>query len=476
MKFKNVIKRKSILIFVSIFFVHVIWLINTTNFAYAFHDLKIKLPLLVLPIIYGTTPKIKFNEFKAILLIFVASVIVSTWVTTVVMLGWTDHNILDWREASLFVSHIRLSLFVVMSICILFYFVAFNNKYFVRWHLAYVICIAWLVIFLILLGSITGIVILVALIPIVSFYWVRKYKLRKKSLAVIVFNILLFALTGFYVHKAYVKFYTIKDYGTELEPQTPNGNPYYHNLERNDYENGYRIWVYLSEEELKEEWNKVSEIKYHQQDKKGHMIKHTLIRYLTSLGLRKDSVGISKLSEKDIEMIENGYANYIHKKKFSVYSRLHTVIWEIDTYKKTGNPNGHSLTQRIEYLDNAFNLIKDNLWFGVGTGDINDEIMKQYERDSSILHLKWRHRPHNQYVTFLATFGMLGLFWILIAMFYAPFYEKKLTDYFFLVFLIIAMFSMLNEDTLETQAGVTFFAFFYAFFLYMSKDSKPLPQ
>ena len=39
-------------------------------------------------------------------------------------------------------------------------------------------------------------------------------------------------------------------------------------------------------------------------------------------------------------------------------------------------------------------------------------------------------------------------------------------DYYYLVFIAIAMLSMINEDTLETQAGVTFFAFFNSFLLF----------
>jgi hypothetical protein len=38
-------------------------------------------------------------------------------------------------------------------------------------------------------------------------------------------------------------------------------------------------------------------------------------------------------------------------------------------------------------------------------------------------------------------------------------------DYFYYVFLIIALSSMLTEDTLETQAGVTYFALFNSLLL-----------
>jgi len=41
-----------------------------------------------------------------------------------------------------------------------------------------------------------------------------------------------------------------------------------------------------------------------------------------------------------------------------------------------------------------------------------------------------------------------------------------------MTFFCIALLSMLNEDTLETQAGVTFFAFFYCFFIWGKEDKQ----
>jgi len=51
---------------------------------------------------------------------------------------------------------------------------------------------------------------------------------------------------------------------------------------------------------------------------------------------------------------------------------------------------------------------------------------------------------------------------------------RKFSDYFFLVFFIIVMLSMIPEDTIESQAGVTFFAFFYSLFLFGKKEEDPI--
>ena len=44
--------------------------------------------------------------------------------------------------------------------------------------------------------------------------------------------------------------------------------------------------------------------------------------------------------------------------------------------------------------------------------------------------------------------------------------------FFYLVFFLIMVFSMLSDDTLETQAGATLFAFFMAFLLFGRKTKN----
>ena len=43
---------------------------------------------------------------------------------------------------------------------------------------------------------------------------------------------------------------------------------------------------------------------------RGQDLQYTMFRYLTSKGLRKDSVGVSKLTILDVKNIEHGITNY----------------------------------------------------------------------------------------------------------------------------------------------------------------------
>ena len=50
--------------------------------------------------------------------------------------------------------------------------------------------------------------------------------------------------------------------------------------------------------------------------------------------------------------------------------------------------------------------------------------------------------------------------------------SRRNHTYLYMVFLTIMLLSMFPEDTLETQAGATLFAFFMALLLVMRTDSE----
>jgi len=185
--------------------------------------------------------------------------------------------------------------------------------------------------------------------------------------------ITIFLLIATFLTHAISKFYAVEKVDFDnLEQFTASGNPYQHNTKWKQIENGYYVWLYVCPQELKKEWNRRSDIPYESKDKNGQQIKTTLIRYLTSKGFRKDSVGISKLTSEDIKNIENGIANYIYTNRYALYPKIYQTIWEIDVYRKGANPAGNSITQRWEFLKTAFSIIQNNFWFGTGTGDVQD--------------------------------------------------------------------------------------------------------
>jgi O-antigen ligase len=191
---------------------------------------------------------------------------------------------------------------------------------------------------------------------------------------------------------------------------------------------------------------------------------------LASKNLRKDAEGINQLTLDDIRAVEHGVANYKYTNLSSLKGRIYETWWEFDLYKRSGDPNGHSLTQRFEYWKTALAIITENRLIGVGTGDVKAAIDEQYEKSNSTLYKEFRLRTHNQYLSIAIAFGSIGLAWFLFTLIYPMLKQKMLFDYLYITFFIITVISFFTEDTLETQAGATFFAFFNSFFLLARAD------
>ena len=197
-----------------------------------------------------------------------------------------------------------------------------------------------------------------------------------------------------------------------------------------------------------------------------------MVRFLSSKGLRKDAEGLSKLNRTEIHSIERGIANVNYQEISNIHARLLQIMWEFDLFIKGGNPNGHSVTQRFEFWKAGWGIASSNLLIGVGTGDMPNTFHQQYIKMQSSLDIQHQLRSHNQYLAILVSFGIIGLIYFLIAFFFPLFSMGRKIGYLFAVYFIISIISMLSEDTLETQAGATFAAFFFSLLLFGRPDYK----
>jgi hypothetical protein len=470
--------RKTVFFFLLIFIVHILWLIPTQDFAYAFRDLRIKLPLLLLPLIAGTSRSLRENELKMILVAFIAGVLASSIVSTY-RLSTSSVQMADIRNISVFISHIRLSLLVNIAIFSILYLLitgSFQWQRIIRntlWA-----SLAWFMLFLFILQSITGLIIFIITGMLFLFkfssvfekrYWYIRYPLQ--------YGLSAFVLI-FSVYSIFVMFSFLKKPVDEsnLRSHTESGAEYVHYLSNRQVENGNYVWINICEPELQREWNRKSSIDYHGQDLKGHELRYTLIRYLASLGLDKDAEGMAQLTETDIINIERGMANHIYQNYKWLYPRIYQIIWEVDNYRKGGNPSGHSFAQRIEYWKAGFGIIRNNFLFGTGTGDVALAYKNYYAENESRLAPEWQLRAHNQFLTFFVSFGLAGFLVVLFGMISPLIIEKRIWQILPFTFICIALLSMLTEDTLETQAGATFFAFFYALFIFAHEKVEEHPD
>ncbi len=463
-KFRTFFQNRAAVIVVSLYFLHVIGLLWTSDFEYAIKDLRTKAPILALPIIISTSPLLSRRNFHHFMLLFIAANVAGSLLSMHELL---TKEIAEIRLISLFISHIRFSLDICIAIFAGGYIFFAEKGYSTFVKILIAAAIVWLAIFLAIMEAVTGIGILIfisALLLILYIFYLKKTVL-KIMLAVIM--LVLLGSVYIYLHQIYLENLPKEKLNyAKLDKFSKRGNPYINDTTTQTPENGNWLYIYVQDEELHEVWNRRSEFPLDGLDKKGNPLKFTLYRYLASKGLRKDAEGLESLSDEEIRAVENSIANVDDMTKSSLRKRIKAIFWELQVYKSSGFLSGHSVTQRLEFWKAGTRIIQKNWLIGTGTGDIVQAFENEYREMKSSLDLKNRWRSHNQYISIFATFGILGFFWFLMVLIVPGIFNGMYKDYFYFIFFLVLLISMLTEDTIEDQAGVTFYAFFTSFFLF----------
>jgi O-antigen ligase len=134
---------------------------------------------------------------------------------------------------------------------------------------------------------------------------------------------------------------------------------------------------------------------------------------------------------------------------------------------------------RFYFWDAAIRVIKKYPVVGVGTGDVQLALNQVYSSGDSPLNAEWYKRPHNQFLTVTVALGFVGLLAMLFSIIYPLVLLRKHLHILFWPFLILALVSFMLEDTLETQAGLSFYAVFNSLFIsfaYFKKESANSSQ
>lgn len=466
-KFGFFFKNRIAVIIASLFALHLIGLLHTSDFDYALKDLRTKLPIFVIPLVMSSMPKLSMKQIKQLLVFYVLAVFVGTLFS---MNAFYKQEFDDIRSISVFISSIRFALNILLSFFIAAWFVFINKEKRIWANILWLSLMIWFVIFLMILESGVGLLSLVAIFTGITAYKAFTIKPLKWRLAALVIMIALPLSFYLYINSLVHQLTKVEPVVFEnLDQKTIHGNTYIHDTINYGIEDGKHVGLYLAEAEMASTWNEISELDFYGKDHAGQLLKYTLIRYLTSKDLHKDSEGVAQLSRKDIRAVENGIANVNYLENPSIRTRISKIILGYQQYVSMSDPNGSSVLQRIEYLKASAHIIKHNFWIGVGTGDLPIHFKKAYQEINTVLKEKWQWRSHNQYLSILVGFGFFGLLWFLFVLLYPFFSSANYRHFLYAIFMAILLMSMLTEDTIENQAGVTFYAFFNAFFLLAAK-------
>ena len=149
-KFTLFLQNKTALIIFSIYALHIVGLIHTSDFDYALKDLRTKVPLFILPLMLASMPKPSIRQIYFLLLLYVLAVFGGTLVS---FNEYLKQDFDDIRKISLFISPVRFGSNIVFSFFILLYFLFQNTNQNIWKQLAICSLMFWFVSFLILLES-----------------------------------------------------------------------------------------------------------------------------------------------------------------------------------------------------------------------------------------------------------------------------------------------------------------------------------
>ncbi len=453
----SIIKKKKYLpiIFSGLFLVELFWLPVSEDLYVGLNALRIKLPLLFLPIIVGSARSFSKNEWKTIISAFFVGMLISTvWVYLVsIDVLPTKKKSGTIRDASIFMSHLRYSSLLCLALILVLYLglkKLVNNIFCLVFGL-------WLFILIMKFSTLTALLgLFVALITGFLIWLKVENSPNKKTISLLIMTF--FVVAAGYLYAIVNEFYYIKNKERSEKTHSVNGEKYFFDFNNDFIENGYYLWENIAPKELEKEWNKVSDLSFRGKDKRGQKLKATLYRFLTSKGLSKDSVGLSKLSKKEIKLVESGFTSVITYNNFE--NRIRSLLYEWEMSKRSTNINNQTLNQRFVFWQVGKKIFLNNPLLGYGTGGVKKEYKKYYSEHKTILAKDNQLLAHNQFITHLINLGSIGWVLWLFILIYSFIKVKKDIMILFISYSVMMFFMFMSDDMLEVQAGVTIFSFF----------------
>ena len=461
-KFETLKSNRLFWVLGSVFLLHVIGLIYTQNWEEGLKDVKTKAPLLLLPLVFFSTKPISLKEFYGVLYCFIVGCLANTaWC---LLYSFVLHTQDVLRDTSRFMSHIRLGLYLNVAIvtCSYFGIKSQNNYKRSAWFLVAV----YFVLVLYILGLASGLINFMILFLLGLCAIIYRQKLLFKLAGLVIFVIAVALVTN-YISGIKDAQLIVKETPNNIPQQfSPSGRAYIHFEKNGQKENGNYIQINVQPEELQLAWKKQFPADSFNYEAKHNLQRYAvLIRYLASKGQNKDSAGFAQLNETDKRNIQKDISNYEYPFWSYLHKRTYELVNEYDEFIHHRFVNGHSLTMRLYFWKAGLHLAGKNLIAGVGTGDVQQELNKAYIETESPLYTEWFKRPHNQFLTITVALGIIGLILFFISIFYPAITLRQHLSKLYWPFFIIAFLSFFLEDTLETQAGCTFYAFFNTLFL-----------
>jgi O-antigen ligase len=152
-----------------------------------------------------------------------------------------------------------------------------------------------------------------------------------------------------------------------------------------------------------------------------------------------------------------------HNYRFNNYLNLIHIM--LESPKAVGKEEFlESDAYRLIFWDGSLGLVGENMWFGVGNGDVKAELSEKYKEMGVYDKIRQKGNPHNQFLrTYIAT-GLPGFLLLMSLFAYGTVRGIRNRDYLLLAFMLLMFIHFFFKSMLFRIDGVVFFSFFYGLF------------
>ena len=141
----------------------------------------------------------------------------------------------------------------------------------------------------------------------------------------------------------------------------------------------------------------------------------------------------------------------------SFQKKMAYAEWDFMQYQQ-GVGGNYSDSERITSLKIGLEIGNAHPIFGVGAGDLKQEVQKLY--DEKFAGQYSYRKPHNQFLSHYAGTGIVGVLLFCFAFFFPLFYQQNHRNPLFFALHAIIFMSFMMENTLENNFGISLYLFF----------------
>jgi len=150
----------------------------------------------------------------------------------------------------------------------------------------------------------------------------------------------------------------------------------------------------------------------------------------------------------------------LYELKMTPFMRISAAVEDIKNYGKNSYESNSS-SVRITVWRSAWEVSIDNHLMGTGTGDLQDDLNRNAEKNGYNNLIGHQYNAHNQWLQALVSTGLLGALIVLAYCLFPLVYGIKKRDILYITFSILIIGNMLVESMFERKMGAVFIAIMF---------------